>query len=103
MKEDGKVPTARDDLKEAMIKEFLLLFEAEKAQLKLLTINMRNKIDKHIKDFRDLIEICNTSTKEVYSFFSLNSQQILEVKTAEEFPESNSEDMNWIDGLKSTE
>lgn len=89
-------PTTIDELKEAMIKEFVPSNEKAKAQLKLLTFKMRNNLEKHIEDFTDLIETCDTPTSEAYSFFFMSLPQYLEGKLSEAFPESDPDDIREV-------
>lgn len=72
-----------------MVKEFVPSSEKAKAQLKLLTFQIRQKLDKHIEDFRELVEICNTPVHEAYAFFIMSVPQYFKGEMAEEFPESD--------------
>lgn len=52
-----------------MVKGFVPSNERVRAQLKLMTIKMRSKIDKHIDEFTHLVKVCETPTSETSSFF----------------------------------
>lgn len=89
-------PTTLDALQTAMLREFVPSNEKAKAQLKLMTFKMKSSIDKHIDDFTDLVEICETPTREAYSFFFMSVPQYLKGKLAEEFPESDPSQMRDV-------
>jgi len=72
-----------------MTREFLPNNEPSRAHLNLLTLNMRDALDKHVEEFTDLIETCDTPTKEAYYFLLMSLPQYLKGKIAEEFPESD--------------
>lgn len=89
-------PSTFDELQAAMLKEFVPSNEKARAQLKLMTFKMRGTIDKHIEEFVDLIEICDTPTREAYAFFFMSVPQYLKGKLSEEFPESDPADISDV-------
>lgn len=57
---------------------------------------MKGSLDKHVEDFTDLFEICQTPTNEAYAFFFMSVSQYLKGKLAEEFPESTPLNMRAV-------
>lgn len=55
MKADGEISTPIDELKEALKNVFHTSKEKVETQPKMLKLKMRNNIDKHIEDFRELL------------------------------------------------
>lgn len=92
----GEMSSSIEELKEAMINEFAPSNETARAQFKLLTLNMQNNLDKHIEDFIDLIETCDTPTRQSYSFFFMSLPKNLKGKFAEQFSEPNPADIREI-------
>lgn len=71
-----------------MMNEVVPFNENAKARLKFLTFKMRGSLDKHVEDFTDLVEICQTPTNAAHAFFFISVSQYLKGKLVEEFPEA---------------
>ena len=69
-----------------MIKEFVPRNEKTKAEFKLMSFKMQGSLDSLIATFKDLIELCDTPTKEAYSFLFMSLSDKYKSKFSTRFP-----------------
>lgn len=69
LEDHDEKPVTFTELQRAMVKEFVSSYEKSRAQLKLVTLQMRRSLDKHIEDFTNLVKTCKTPATETFAFY----------------------------------
>ena len=77
-----------------MIKEFVSANAKTKAEFKLMSFKMQGSMDSHIATFKDLIELCDTPTKEAYTFFFMSLPDKYKSKFSIRFPSTYPESID---------
>lgn len=57
---------------------------------------MISSLDKHIEELTDLIEVCETPSRESHAFFFMRVPQYMKGRLAEEFAEPDPTSMNEV-------
>lgn len=92
---NGTKPTTLEDLKKAMIKEFVPANEKAKARVRLMDIksHQSSDLEEHIAKFEDLVSLCDTPVNEAYIYFLNSLPQVYKAKFTEKFPTSQPVDV----------
>lgn len=69
-----------EDLKNVMLREFVPSNEQGKAQLRLMFLKIKSALDRNIYEFTELIGVCETPTRDAYSFLFKSLSQYLNGK-----------------------
>lgn len=67
----GKEPGSMEELRKAMVAEFVPSIEKSQAKMELvaLRMNAKDSTDKHIDKFEELMDTSETEISEAYSYF----------------------------------
>ena len=82
---DCKLETVRD-LQLAMFKEFLPAGEKVRAKTRLMEHKLGKSVDWYVSTFRDLVEICRTTSSEAYLFFFNGLTDAFKEEFAKKYP-----------------
>lgn len=93
---NGQKPTSIEELQKAMIQEFVPTNEKAKARISLMNLQMSTSMEKHIGNFTDLVELCETPVHKAYTFFFMSLPDNFKSEFAKKYPSSDPDNMQSV-------